>query len=105
MSLALTLIVGANAPPALTFGWLVAVQALAGIIEGTLTAMAVRKLVGRAPGLLVRQRSEPSLARPELRRGWLWAALALVLVVAAIPLASSRPDALENVISRLRAEP
>jgi cobalt/nickel transport system permease protein len=103
-SLALTLVVGAGAPLALTFGWLVGVQTLAGIAEGALTAMIVRRLIGHAPALL--ERPQPAAASGSERwRGLRWAALAIVVTLLLIPLASSQPDALESVIERLQAQP
>jgi cobalt/nickel transport system permease protein len=103
-SLALTLVLGAAAPLALTFGWLVGVQALAGLAEGVITAMIVRRLVGSAPALLEgSEHGSPASSEPW--RGLRWAALAIALTVLLIPLASSQPDALESVIERLRAEP
>jgi cobalt/nickel transport system permease protein len=103
-SLALTLVLGAGAPLALTFGWLVGVQTLAGIAEGVLTALIVRRLVGHAPALLLRS-EPPASSGLELWRGLRWAALAIAVTLLLIPLASSRPDALESVLERLQASP
>ena len=102
-SLALTLVLGARAPAGLTFGFLVGVQALAGVVEGLLTAAAVRHLMGRAPALLVR--TEPAERSPVAFRGLLWTAVALGVTVALLPLASSQPDALEAVLERLGNAP
>jgi cobalt/nickel transport system permease protein len=107
------LVAGAGTPAALTFGWLLGVQALAALVEGALTALAVRRLAARAPALLngPGQRGLPlaldELPASEPRGVWAFraAALALVLTVALLPLASSRPDALEVVLEHLQATP
>jgi cobalt/nickel transport system permease protein len=115
-SLAAALVVGAAAPPAITFGWLVGVQGVAGVVEGLLTALAVQRLLGRAPALLrsgsrasaaavplsLDDRSEPARASGA-SRGLRWAAVAIVLAAALLPFASTRPDALELVLEHLRA--
>ncbi len=110
-SLALTLVAGAGVPVVLAFGWLVGLQMLAGLIEGVLTALALRHLVKAAPGLLVAARPAPDLPmmidgsddRPRSRRvGLLWATLAIGLTCALLPLATDVPDALERVVERSR---
>lgn len=88
------LVAGASAPPGTTFGWLLAVQGAAGLAEGVLTALAVRALQGRAPGLLAQ-------GVHSTRSGWGWALIATVLVVLLLPLASTQPDALELVLHRM----
>jgi cobalt/nickel transport system permease protein len=103
-SLALTLVIGSGAPPALTFGLLVGIQALAGVAEGVLTALSLRALERRAPAL-VRGRAPGVATEPITRRGLALAALAIGFALALIPLASSRPDALEAVLERLRPAP
>ncbi len=102
VSLALTLVVGAAAPFAMTLTWLVGIQTLAGIAEGVLTALAVRHLEARAPELLAP--IAPAKHGFELRRAALWAAVAIAVTVALLPLASSSPDALETVVERLQAD-
>jgi len=106
ISLSGALILGAAAPVAITLGWLVGVQALSGLAEGVLTAMAVRKLAGRAPALVSTPtaRTETPAGAP-VGRGIAWTALAIGLTLALLPLASSQPDALEAVIEQLRATP
>jgi cobalt/nickel transport system permease protein len=113
-SLAVTLVIGAGAPSGLTLGWLLGVQALAGLAEGALTALAVRSLVKRAPALLHRRAAEsvapPSLDSqvdapdPRATGGALRVAMIAVgVVIALLPLASAQPDALEVVLEHLRA--
>jgi cobalt/nickel transport system permease protein len=112
-SLSFALTAGAGAPAALTFPWLLGVQALAGIGEGALTALAVRSLLTRAPALLCR-RGRGSVApraldnddaSPETgaKSATLRAvAIALGVVIALLPLASASPDALEVVLEHVR---
>lgn len=112
-SLGLILVSGAGAPPAFTFTWLIAVQALAGAAEGTLTALAVRRLSARAPELISRPPpdaavpfaldTEPSTAR--VGRVLPALALAVGVTMALLPLASATPDALESLLTHLRLEP
>lgn len=102
-SLAAALVLGADAPLGLTFGFLVGVQAVAGCIEGVLTALAVRHLRGRAPALV--SRDVTSSAPAHAWRSVAWAALAVGIAVALLPLASRQPDALESVLQRIQAAP
>jgi cobalt/nickel transport system permease protein len=112
-SLSLALTVGAGTPAALTFPWLLGVQALAGIGEGALTALAVRSLLARAPALLhCRSRgsvapraldSEDASLERTAKAGPLRAVvIALGVVIALLPLASASPDALEVVLEHVR---
>lgn len=101
-SLALLLSLGTGAPLALTAGWLVGVQALAGLCEGTLTALAVTRLRRRAPGLLSRPESEGTAVA---RRRLAWACVAVGVAAALVPFASSTPDALEALLTRVQATP
>jgi len=108
-SLALTLVFGANVPPALAFGWLVGLQTLAGLIEGVLTALALRHLMRAAPGMIAVARpwahlpplldDSPAPAGSQ-RAALVWAALAVGLTCALLPLATEAPDALERVVQR-----
>lgn len=108
-SLALTLTLGAAVPASLAFGWLVGLQTLAGLIEGVLTALALRHLMTAAPGLLAAAGQHPHLpplldeaavpARSQ-RVALVWAALAVGLTCALLPLATEAPDALERVVQR-----
>jgi cobalt/nickel transport system permease protein len=95
--LAATLVLGAQAHTQLTFGWLVGVQSLSGIVEGVLTAMAVRELQRRAPALLYRGTTES----PWSSRTIAVAAVAMTLALVLVPFASSHPDALEVVLTHL----
>lgn len=109
-SLTLALVYGAGAPLSLTASWLIGVQTLAGLAEGTLTALVVRHLYGRAPGLITREAEAARLSLDASRldpsssdtRPLKVAACAIVVVLALLPLASSNPDALELVLDRLR---
>ncbi|HVJ17545.1 MAG TPA: energy-coupling factor ABC transporter permease [Polyangiaceae bacterium] len=98
--LSLALVDGAAAPLALTASWLIGVHALSGVIEGVLTAIAVRRLGVRAPALL--ERTETTAAA---RGSYRVAAVAVVVVLALLPFASNAPDALQVVLSQLQAEP
>jgi cobalt/nickel transport system permease protein len=106
-SLATLLVFEAGAPLLLGYGWLVGVQALAGILEGVLTALAVRSLIGRAPGLLRAQSCGPRPLDVDVeghtgsRRGLRLAAVAVLAALALLPFASSTPDALEVVLEHL----
>jgi hypothetical protein len=97
LGLSVVLVLGAGAHPGATLGFLVGVQTLAGLVEGVLTALAVRQLQGRAPALLA-QTAVPK----ESRRGLTWAALAVGVALLLVPLASSTPDALEVVLAHMR---
>jgi cobalt/nickel transport system permease protein len=113
-SLGFALVVGAGSPAWVTFPWLLGVQALAGLGEGVLTALAVRSLHARAPALLHRHvagRAVPealgSATRPSEERrasGNVLRAVAIAVgvAVALLPLASANPDALELVLEHLR---
>lgn len=111
-SLAATLSAGADAPPALAFGWLLGVQALAGLGEGLVTAVAVRRLLGRAPALVraggaatVAPRALDDAPPPGPRSALRLAALAILAVLALLPFATATPDALEVVLERIGAGP
>ena len=112
-SLSLALTVGAGAPAAVTFSWLLGVQALAGLGEGALTALAVRGLLARAPALLhdrTRARANPQALDSEIPNAGDAAkngsirrvAIALAVMIALLPLASANPDALEVVLEHVR---
>lgn len=112
-SLATLLVFGAGFPSSLTYGWLVGVQALAGLGEGVLTALAIRHIQSLAPGMLAAARS-PAANAPALlddsgastrNVGLAWAALAVALACALLPLASHTPDALERVVEHARPSP
>ncbi|MBK7582545.1 MAG: energy-coupling factor ABC transporter permease [Myxococcales bacterium] len=115
LCLAVTLIGGAGFPPALALGWLVGVQLVAGLVEGTLTGVAVRHVEKKAPALLHTRHPDtrhlPALldeVSPHARSRTLhvaWAALALGIASALLPLASSAPDALERVVQSARPAP
>ncbi|MFO0569493.1 MAG: energy-coupling factor ABC transporter permease [Polyangiaceae bacterium] len=107
LSLATLLVFGAHVPPKLAFGWLVGVQALAGLVEGALTAMARGNLVRLAPGLFAARAARAQLPEPldDLAprsappgSAWVWAAVALTIAWALLPFASRAPDALERVV-------
>ncbi len=100
LTLSFTLSSGARAPFGLTASWLVSVQALAGLVEGVLTAAALRELARRAPQLIYDAPSEPT-PRPAIRAA-LFVACAGVVLIACLPWASSLPDALGVVLHRLR---
>jgi len=109
-SLAATLVAGAGAPAKLTFGWLVGVQAVAGLAEGILTALVVKHLLGRAPALLGAPAMQMPRALddeplPRARTRWRALAIAIVAAIALVPLASATPDALELVLGRIGAAP
>lgn len=117
MSLAATLVVCANAPAQWTMTWLVGLQCAAGAVEGVLTWIAVRHLKRQAPGLIgsVQGASANRLVALDDNSGAVdsaarsssplrWAALALLLLVALPPLASSSPDALEVVVNTLQLD-
>lgn len=105
-SLGFVLVEAARAPWAVTFAWLLGVQALSGLIEGAISAGAVRHLLGRAPGLL-RVGHGAALGvdheEPGSQRALWVTACAVVLTLALLPLASSMPDALEVVIEHLNS--
>ncbi len=97
VALSVVLVLGAGAHPGATLGFLVGVQTLSGLVEGILTALAVRQLQARAPALLQHRTTQP-----ESRRGLTWAAVAVGVAVLLVPLASSTPDALEVVLAHMR---
>ncbi|HEX9619346.1 MAG TPA: energy-coupling factor ABC transporter permease [Polyangiaceae bacterium] len=103
-TLAFVLVEGGQAPPGLTYGLLVGVQTAAGAVEGALTAVAVRLLHGRAPGILTLTPA-PLAAQSGQRGGWKVFAVAALAVGALVPFASSAPDALERLVGEERAEP
>jgi cobalt/nickel transport system permease protein len=112
--LATTLVLSAGAPPATSYALLVGVQSLAGLVEGGLTALAVRALLGRAPALLASRPCRERIAgldelTPEQahapRRGLRVAAFAVVAALALLPFSSATPDALELLLQRLGASP
>ena len=111
-SLALTLVAGAGVPVVLAFGWLVGLQMLAGLVEGVLTALALRHLVKAAPGLLVACSARARSAHDDRRLGRS-SSFAAGRAAVGDPghrphlraLARSRtdlPDALERVVERSR---
>jgi len=101
-ALASALVLGAGASAKLTFPWLVGAQALAGLAEGVLTAIAVREIERRTPRLLFGGRTQ-GVRAPGAAIAW--AAIAVGALTAAIPLASSAPDALERLLPELHAHP
>jgi cobalt/nickel transport system permease protein len=113
-SLGSILVLGAGAPPGFTFGWLLGVQALAGVAEGTLTALVVQRLSARAPEL-VASPSKPDAALPVALdvepiasgegRTLRAVALAVCVTIALLPVASTTPDALEALLAHLELEP
>lgn len=103
LTLSLALAAGARAPFVLTASWLVSVQTLAGLVEGVLTAVAVRELARRAPALLY-EPTAPTAPRPRMRTAVVLACAGLAMV-AVLPWASSLPDALSVVLHRLRIGP
>jgi cobalt/nickel transport system permease protein len=113
-SLSLALTIGAGTPAGVTFSWLLGVQALAGIVEGLLTALAVRGLFARAPALFHQRTraecelraldsddlaSEPRAAKIASLRA---VAITVGIVIALLPLASASPDALAVVLEHVR---
>jgi cobalt/nickel transport system permease protein len=103
-SLALALVLGAGAEPRIAFGWLVGVQTAAGVLEGVLTATAVRRLSRLAPDLVEAAPAPPTRpTAPRPGRTLAWGAVAVGIVLMLLPLASATPDALERVILGLEA--
>ncbi len=108
-SLSGLLVVGAGAPAAITVPWLVGVQAVAGVVEGCVTWLAVRALRRQASHLLAERPiasrtlddEVDALLRP--RAAARWGTIAVCLLLALLPLASNSPDALEVVVRRLSA--
>lgn len=104
LCLAAMLVVGAGAEPRVTFGVLVGVQAISGLVEGALTAAAVSRIARRAPALV--RPSTDARVTPTLTRAALaWTVLALGVLVLLLPFASASPDALEVVLDKTRLEP
>ncbi len=97
------LVFSAGAPMGWTFATLVGIQALAGLVEGVLTSSAVVHLQKRAPRLLASAANEPRGTRS--RPMWAWAVVGLGVLLVALPIASSAPDALEVVLARAHATP
>lgn len=85
-----------------TFAWLVGTQALAGIGEGILTAIAVRELAKRTNGVLYRADEVPE-RRALTKAVFAWSVIAVGAATAAVPLASSAPDALQHLLAELSA--
>lgn len=83
-----------------TFAWLVGIQALAGLGEGILTAIVVRELAKRTSGVIHRAAEIPGQRRitPAL---FAWSIIAIGAATAAVPLASSAPDALQHLLADL----
>lgn len=108
--LSLVLVIGAGAPAATTFPWLLGIQGVAGLVEGVLTAMAVGKLRRLAPDLMPRfpqAMHDSALPPPESRArrpsraAVAWAAILVVVALSLVPLASDTPDALEHLVKEL----
>lgn len=95
LSLSTALALGAAAPIRIALPWLVGVQALAGLIEGVLTALAVLHLCRKAPTLIAAQESQPI----PLGRALGWGGLAVGLALVLTQFSSSTPDALEHVLA------
>lgn len=99
VSLAIALVLGAAAPMGIAFTWLVSVQALAGLVEGVLTGLAVLHLCRKAPTLISTQKSAPIPWKLALT----WGGLAFGLALALTQFSSSTPDALERVLALVHA--
>jgi cobalt/nickel transport system permease protein len=100
-SLALALVLGAGVRPAAAFGWLVGVQTLAGLVEGIITAIALRELASRAPALLTPSRRSMRLPGRQLAFAAAFVGVALALV----PFATDLPDALGRALGQARPAP
>jgi cobalt/nickel transport system permease protein len=99
------LVQAAHAPFAVTFGWLIGVQAVAGVVEGVISAAAVKHLLGRAPALLRVGMAHESDERDVPSRRALWVtAFAVAVTLALLPFASAMPDALEVVVEHLKPQ-
>ena len=112
LSLSTLLVLGAGAPPRLTFGWLVGVQGLAGVCEALLAMASLRYLARRAPALLaLKQSSGPRalderFAAPGVRSFGLSGVLMLLgMCLLLVPFASQLPDALQLVLEQWGAKP
>lgn len=112
-TLAWVLVEGAGAPPALTWTWLVGVQAVAGLLEGVLTLWAWKALKQRfvlertgaqtTRRLSLDAQSLAGVGGPDLGPlTWRWTAVALGILLALIPWSSQRPDALQVVVEQLQ---
>ena len=108
-SLAALLVFGAGAPVHITVPLLLGVQTAAGVVEGIMTWFAVRALrrqashlLGEAPRRLQTLDDEAD-ALLQHKPAFRWAAVAVCLLLALLPLATSSPDALEVVMQRLSA--
>lgn len=106
VSLAALLVRGAGAPATLTLVWLLGVQGAAGLIEGALTAVALKHLAARQPGpslLTVPDATARGATFTGFRPAWF--AIAFGVLLAVLPFSSSVPDALERVVGNLPAGP
>jgi cobalt/nickel transport system permease protein len=103
--LSTVLVLGTRAATLPTFSFLMGTQGLASLIEGALTALAVRELHRRTPRLAPPESDAGDRGGPSLARGpgLAWALIAIGLVTACVPLASERPDALERLLAELPA--
>jgi len=108
LSLSTLLVAGAGAPPAMTVGWLVGVQTVAGAVEGLIAAASVAYLLQRAPSLLVAETNsapralDERVVEPNARLSGYGGVLVLLgVALLALPFASQVPDALEVVLERL----
>jgi cobalt/nickel transport system permease protein len=112
LSLSGVLVIGAQAPVGPTLGWLLGTQAVCGLVEGVLTAAAIKHLAGRAPALLAARSlsgspsiphalDEPEPTPNSSHRALLAMIVATAVIVALLPLASSKPDALESIVAKL----
>jgi cobalt/nickel transport system permease protein len=100
--LSAALVSGARAPFAMTAGWIVSIQTLAGVVEGVLTAGAVGELARRAPALVHELGTPPrSENRRQLGAAMLLVSVGALALFAALPHKSALPDALELVLARL----
>jgi cobalt/nickel transport system permease protein len=110
--LAAVLVGGAGVSARSAFPWLVGVHALTGVAEGVLTALAVRHLERRAPGLVSGTPDALALtaverderAKTGFRTAMGWTAVAVGVATALLPLASRAPDALEHLVVRNSVE-
>ncbi len=108
-SLATVLVFGADSPSIATYAWLIGAQAVTGIAEGVLTALAADRLTRRAPALLSRatRRCPRPLdavrTRPFALRDLRWVAVGAALAALAAPFASDAPDPLERLLDELPA--
>jgi cobalt/nickel transport system permease protein len=81
--------------------WMMGGQALVGIIEGVLTAAAIRAMLRRGVIRTIHGTSDLERALPARPLGWFAPVLALAAMAAIlVPLASERPDVLESLLER-----